>query len=84
MINALPIFGWLLSLFVQTSMAVPFWFCWTVCGLGQIYFYWLPTVYHNMPFWHCVGVFMILSILKAVLIPKLVNVEQKDIKSTTC
>jgi hypothetical protein len=71
MINALPIIGWLLSLVFSTSLAVPFWICWTACGIGARYFYWLPDVYHEIPFWNCVGLFMVMSILKAAVIPRL-------------
>ena len=74
MLNAVPFIGWLLSLLFSISLAIPFWFCWTACGLGQKYFYWLPPVYQHIGFWSCVGLFMIISILKAILVPRLVNV----------
>ena len=77
MINCIPIIGWLLSLFFSVSLSVPFWFCWTKCNLGARYFYWLPGVYHQIPFWHCVGLFMVLSILKWALVPRLADVKQE-------
>ena len=74
MINALPIVGWFLSLFFSISLAIPFWIAWTVCGIGEDYFYFLPSVYHKIGFWACVGLFMVFSILKAVLIPRLASI----------
>lgn len=64
MINSIPIVGWLISIVVSVSLAIPFWFCWSFCGLGETYFYWLPAVYQILPFWHVVGLFIVLSILK--------------------
>ena len=74
MLNAIPIIGWLLSLLFSISLAIPFWIAWTVCGIGETYFYFLPKVYHAIGFWACVGLFMVLSILKAVLVPRLASV----------
>jgi hypothetical protein len=73
MINAIPFIGWAIDIFVSMSISVPFWFIWN--RLAPIYFYWLPQVYLHIPFWHCVGLFIIIPILKQTLIPKLVSVE---------
>jgi len=73
-INSIPILGWMLSFIGNVSLAIPFWLCWTVCGLGSYYFDFLPSKYQSIPFWECVGLFFIASILKVVLIPKLVSV----------
>lgn len=72
MINAIPVIGWALSLFFVASLSVPFWFIWTVCGIGATYAYFLPAVYLAPGFWHCVGVFIVVGILKAVFMPRLV------------
>ena len=77
MLNALPFVGWFLSLFFSISLAVPFWIVWTACGIGETYFYWLPDVYKAPGFWACVGLFMVISILKAVLVPRLVSVSNE-------
>lgn len=69
MINVIPLFGWLISFLVSASMAVPFWFLWRVCGIADTYFYFLPEVYRGIGFWSCIGLFMVISILKAVLFP---------------
>lgn len=74
MINAIPILGWFISLTVSISLAIPFWIAWTACNIGEKYFYFLPPVYHKIDFWSCVGLFVVLSILKSVLTPRFVNV----------
>lgn len=78
MLNAIPIVGWLLSLLFAVSLAVPFWVVWTACGIGETFFYFLPPVYRSIGFWNCVGLFMAISILKAVLVPKLASVSSES------
>jgi len=73
-INLIPVIGWIISFLLSASISVPFWFCWTVCGLGQKYFYWLPETYHAIPFWNCVGLFILASILKLVFVPRFASV----------
>lgn len=58
-----PIFGFILMCF----FAIPFYFLWN--ALAPVYFYWLPQVYHTLPFWHCVGLLMLVFMLKLVLFP---------------
>ena len=77
MINAIPLLGWLLSFVFSVSLALPFWICWTNCKIGETYFYFLPVVFQSISFWHCVGLFLCISILKSVLIPKIVEVNSK-------
>jgi hypothetical protein len=69
MIYAIPVVGWLIGLFFTIWLAVPFWFLWTVLGFGEAYFYWLPLPYRSIGFWDCVGLAIVISILKAVLLP---------------
>jgi len=69
MLNGIPFFGWIISLLVNISMAVPFWFCWTYYGIGTKYFYFLPSVYQVIGFWACIGLFTVLGILKSLLWP---------------
>jgi hypothetical protein len=78
MINAIPVVGWLISAFFAVSLAVPFWFIWTVCGIGETFAYWLPPVYLNPGFWQCVGVFIVVSILKLVFIPRIASVSSSS------
>jgi hypothetical protein len=75
MINAIPVAGWFLSLFFSISLAVPFWFVWTVCGIGDSYFYFLPPVWRSPGFWACVGIFIAVSIIKAVFVPRLFSID---------
>lgn len=69
MLNAIPIIGWLLSLLFSVSVSVPFWFLWTLNNFGTEYFSFLPEKYQTIPFWDCVGLFIIVSILKGTLMP---------------
>ena len=76
--NAIPVIGWILSLIFTVSTSVPFWIAWTVCGIGDKYFYWLPEVYRVIPFWNCVGLFLCIGILKSVLTPTIASVSQSN------
>ncbi len=64
----IPILDWLIGLMFSFFAAIPFYFLWN--GMAPIYFFWLPEVYHEIPFWHCVWLFLLISILKWVLLPK--------------
>jgi len=68
MLNAIPVIGWLISFILSVSLAIPFYFIWN--HLASTYFYFLPEVYLNLPFWDTVGLFMIIPILKFMLVPK--------------
>ena len=68
--NGIPILGWLLSLAIHMSFAVPFWIAWTKYELGEKFFYFLPEVYYNVGYWEIIGVFTCTSILKRMLTPK--------------
>lgn len=78
MINSIPVLGWILSAFFSFGFSVPFWFFWSFSGLGQKYFYWLPPVYQSIPFLDCVGLFIVVSILRHTLTPRLADVTQKN------
>lgn len=82
MINALPGIGWVISFFISVSLAVPFWIAWTACGIGDTFFYFLPPVYHAPGFWSCVGLFIVISILKSVLIPRLASISNNSESKT--
>lgn len=69
MINIIPVVGWILSLLVNASLAVPFWLCWTVCGIGKGYFQFLPEQWQSIPFWDCVGIFMVVTLIRCKLFP---------------
>lgn len=69
MLNAIPLVGWLLSFLFSVSLSIPFYFLWN--WLAPAYFYWLPKVYLDVPFWHCVGLFMLMPMVKVLLFPTL-------------
>jgi hypothetical protein len=73
----LPVIGWFLSLVAAISLAIPFWICWTSCGIGAKYFYFLPAVYQSISFWNCVGLFVTLNIIGSLInyvTPRIVSV----------
>lgn len=76
MINALPVVGWILSFIGNVSLSIPFWICWTICGIGSHYFDFLPNHWQAIPFWNCVGLFMSVSIIKTVFVPTIASVTQ--------
>lgn len=71
MLNAIPFIGWIISAITAVSLAIPFWFCWTVMDVGEKYFYFIPETYQSIPFWECVYLFIVIAILKGTLIPRL-------------
>ena len=68
MINAIPIIGWLVSFVLSTFLAIPFWFIWTYLEIGLMFDF-LPGALRMPGFWATVGIFMCLSILRAVALP---------------
>ena len=48
--------------------AIPFYFIWNY--LAPIYAPQLPPQYLDIPFWHIAGVFALIAIVQAVLIPR--------------
>ena len=76
-LNGIPVIGWLISLVITASLAVPFWIAWTVCNVGKTYFYFLPQVYQAPDFWSLVGIFISVGTLKMVLFPSF-NISQSN------
>ena len=58
--NKIPFAGWLISALAAISLAVPFWFFWSILGVGKTYFFFLPLVYQTIPFWDAVGLFIVM------------------------
>lgn len=71
---AIPVLGWFLGAFFSMSIAVPFCLIWN--ALAPTYFYFAPEVYQHIPFWHCVGLFMLSPMIKILLVPKFSNITQ--------
>ena len=78
MINKIPFLGWFSSFIASIGLSVPFWFFWTYWEAGKIYFYFIPEVFQSIPFWDCVGLFVVLSILKGTFIPKLISISNNQ------
>ena len=80
MIYSIPVLGWTIGLFLHIGMAIPFYYFWN--WLAPKYFYWLPSVYLQFGFWEIVGLFVIVSVLKAVLVPRLMSVSNTSAGSS--
>lgn len=78
MLNPILLIGWIIPFIATVSLAIPFWLCWTVYELGQKYFGFLPVQYQEIPFWNCVGLFILISILKPTLTPTLASVSNTN------
>ena len=76
--DATPVVSSLLDLFLKAIFAVPFWLIWTLFGLGEKYFYFLPPVYHTPDFLSCVGLFIVVPILYRIFVPQLLLVSQSN------
>lgn len=76
MVNAIPIIGWLISFVLATFLAIPFWFIWTHLEIGAMFGF-LPTALQAPGFWATVGIFMCLSIFRAVALPRGLNINDK-------
>lgn len=66
-LNMIPVVGWLLATVFCFAAAVPMFYLWN--WLAPTYFYWLPKVYLDLPFWHVFGLLWLLSSLKSLLLP---------------
>ena len=78
MFNMIPGVGWVIDLLLKMSMALPFWLTWTVGGIGEKFFYFLPSVFHVISFWECVGLFIAVPIAKIIFLPSIIS------NSNTC
>ncbi len=80
--NRIPILGWIASFFVNLCLSIPFWFVWSVCGIGKHFFFWLPEPFHSPSLWAVLGLFICVEILRNVLlpftVPKWMQEEAKD------
>lgn len=69
--NRLPIVGWLLSFLFNLFLSIPFWFIWTVLGIGEKFFSFLPEAFQAPGFWSVVGLFICLEIIRNVIFPSM-------------
>ncbi|MAE81301.1 MAG: hypothetical protein CMB80_01105 [Flammeovirgaceae bacterium] len=82
MMYGIPVVGWFMAFCYHVSLAIPFWFCWSVCNLGTKYFGFLPAHWQDISFWNCVGLFIVISIAKSVIVPSLASVSQINNEKT--
>jgi len=54
-----------LGLFWALFMAIPFYFLWNT--LAPIYAPGLAPLYQHLPFWHCVGLFLLGAVIRSGL-----------------
>lgn len=68
-LNAIPVVGWIVAAAICLFVAIPVYLLWN--WLAPIYFYWLPQVYLDLPFWHVFGLLWLWSSLKGLLLPSI-------------
>jgi hypothetical protein len=59
--------------------AIPFYFAWNC--IAPVYLDFIPKVYHALPYWHIVGIFLICTYLGeqiAKLTPTLISIKQTN------
>ena len=66
-LHYVPVLGTAVAFLINTLLAIPFYLLWNY--LCPIYFSWMPDVWHQIPFWDCVWLFMLVGILR-MLVPK--------------
>lgn len=64
---AIPVLGWFIAILIGLCWSIPFYFLWN--SVAPTYFYWLPRVYHQLPFWDCVKLTLTISMMKVLLFP---------------
>ena len=58
--------------------AIPFWISWN--AIAPKYFYFLPGIYQKLPYWHVVGLLIIVWVVGEQiqqLTPKIISIKQK-------
>jgi hypothetical protein len=55
------------SLVEAFILAIPFYYLWNY--FAPIYLPNIPDIYKGLPFWNCVGVFVLISIVKTLIMP---------------
>lgn len=68
----IPIIGWLIGFVFMTFMSVPFYFLWNAMA-PEYFATFITDEWLNIPFWDCVWLFMLLSILKHAVLGGVFN-----------
>ena len=67
-IMAIPFIGWFLGPLFAVLGCIPFYVLWHWFGVKQ-FFAFLPPIYTEIGFWNMVGLALIVSMLKGLLLP---------------
>lgn len=59
----------IIKLLTDFISIVVFWFIWTICEFGKIYFFFLPVVWQSIPFLHIVGLVLVIEFIFLVITP---------------
>jgi hypothetical protein len=54
-------------IFKNVFLAIPFYFLWN--WLAPLYFTGLPVAFQDIPFFHCVGLLLLVAIIRIALLP---------------
>lgn len=67
----IPIIGWFTAAVLCFFVSIPMYFLWN--SLAPTYFFFLPKVYMEIPFWHVFGLIWLLSALRSLLLPSITS-----------
>lgn len=76
LLNAIPVIGWIIAAILCLFVAIPIYFLWN--WLCPVYFYWLPDIYKELPFWHVFGLLWLLMSLRNILLPSISSSSKVD------
>lgn len=62
------LFFFSLNLIFNCLLAIPIWLIWTIGGIGEKYFAFLPSGWHSIPLINLMGLFVLMPLLKSALI----------------
>lgn len=71
-LNLIPVIGWLINAVISFLLAIPFTILWN--WLAPDYFFWLPDVYLNIPFFKVACLLYLIGMIKDNIIPSFVRV----------
>lgn len=61
-------------------LTFPFYFLWN--GLAPVYMTSLPQAYHQIPFFHCMGLLLLLAVLRLAVTPSQGIVKWANVKTS--
>ncbi|MXW54747.1 MAG: hypothetical protein F4X44_05340 [Gammaproteobacteria bacterium] len=79
--NRIPVLGWIGSIVLNLSLSIPFWFIWSVCGVGRHFFTnLLPEPFLRPSLWVILGLFICIEIIRSLLFPMTLNLRKENEK----